>query len=294
MKDKEAKIVSIQSLVSTGYVGNNMAMFAAQLHASDVCMLPTVVLSSATDNPNYRGDVMPSTLFSELVIGVDLGLDRARLHYFMTGYISAIPLIDITATWISSCKDNHCIAHYIYDPVFGDFRTSGLYLSEEAVVHSLKKLLPLCDIMTPNHFEMEYILSGKFETREELLELLTHFPELKDKKIIVTGAHLRDTPEGYLENLLVIDGHIQRFMAARIPIEAVGTGDLFTALVTVIMKNGRTVSEAIDYATEFISSVLSQVNRRDSNEIRAEDLLYAKEKMDVLQIYKGGKEDENS
>ncbi|MBL1407376.1 PfkB family carbohydrate kinase [Sphingobacterium faecale] len=294
MKDKDAKIVSVQSLVSTGYVGNNMAMFAAQLHASDVCMLPTVLLSSATDNPDYRGDVIAAELFSELVIGVDLGLDKTIFHYFMTGYISAVALIDTTAAWISSCKDNGCIAYYIYDPVFGDFRTSGLYLSEDAVAHSLKMLLPLCDIMTPNHFEMEYILRGKFETQEELSELLTHFPLLKDKKIIITGAHLRDTPEGYLENLLVIDGHIERFMAARIPIEAVGTGDLFTALVTVELKNGRSISESINYTTEFISAVLSLVNARDSTEIRAEDLLYAKEKMNVLQIYKGGKIDENS
>ncbi len=294
MKDKEAKIVSIQSLVSTGYVGNNMAMFAAQLHASDVCMLPTVMLSSATDNPDYRGDVVSANLFSELVIGVDLGLDKTKSHYFMTGYISAVALIDTTAAWISSCRDKHCVAHYIYDPVFGDFRTSGLYLSEEAVAHSLKMLLPLCDIMTPNHFEMEYILGGKFETQEELSELLMDFSQLEGKKIIVTGAHLRDTPEGYLENLLVIEGHVERFMAARIPIEAVGTGDLFTALVTVELKNGRTISEAIDYTTEFISSVLSRVDERGSTEIRAEDLLYAKDKMDVLQIYKGGKEDENS
>lgn len=294
MKNKEAKIVSIQSLVSTGYVGNNMAMFAAQLHASDVCMLPTVMLSSATDNPDYRGDEVSVNLFSELVIGVDLGLDKTKSHYFMTGYISAVALIDTTATWISSCRDKHCVAHYIYDTVFGDFRTSGLYLSEEAVAHSLKMLLPLCDIMTPNHFEMEYILGGKFETQEELIELLMDFPQLEGKKIIVTGAHLRDTPEGYLENLLVIEGHVERFMAARIPIEAVGTGDLFTALVTVELKNGRTISEAIDYTTEFISSVLSRVDERGSTEIRAEDLLYAKDKMDVLQIYKGGKEDENS
>jgi pyridoxine kinase len=252
------------------------------------------MLSSATDNPDYRGDVVSANLFSELVIGVDLGLDKTKSHYFITGYISAVALIDTAATWISSCRDKHCVAHYIYDPVFGDFRTSGLYLSEEAVAHSLKMLLPLCDIMTPNHFEMEYILGGKFETQEELSELLADFPQLEGKKIIVTGAHLRDTPEGYLENLLVNEGHVERFMAARIPIEAVGTGDLFTALVTVELKNGRTISEAIDYTTEFISSVLSRVDERGSTEIRAEDLLYAKDKMNVLQIYKGGKEDENS
>ncbi|MEK6449833.1 MULTISPECIES: pyridoxal kinase [unclassified Myroides] len=253
----ERNIISIQSLVSAGYVGNSVAGLAIQLHGINPIILPTVMLSSHAEQNIYYGDVVSPDLFKKLIRGIsEVGL-REKTKFAVSGYINTSELIDVTAEFITGWKKVQKEAIYIYDPVLGDTRANGLYIPEAIAKHSVATLLPLCDVLTPNQFELEFIVGQKITTEIELTSLIADHPILNNKRVILTSAVLADTPAGQIEVIVVENGQISRFSTENIHIEVVGTGDLFTAIMTSQLANGRKVGDAIQNAMNFVCSVLT-------------------------------------
>lgn len=274
MTHTDQHIISIQSLVSTGYVGNNVAGLAIQLHGLNHVMVPTVLLSSHTDKPVYYGEVINVALFNKLLKGITEIEVAAQTRYVISGYIKEEALIQATAKFVQSIKANNAIT-YIYDPVFGDTRANGLYIPEGDVAHSIAYLLPLCDILTPNHFELEYILQQKINTKKELFKAVQNHPILAHKTIVLTTAELEENIEQCVEVVLLKDGEMTYFYAPNIPIEVVGTGDLFAGILSAQLTQGNSMAEAIQCAMLFISTVLEYVQQHKLTEMNAAALMHA-------------------
>lgn len=266
-------VLSIQSQVSTGYVGNNVAGFAIQLHGLNVITIPTVILSGHTDNKVYYGEEVKSTLFKDLLLGVASIPIYDKIACIVSGYSNTVELIRMTANFIQQWKRGKKEGMYVYDPVFGDFRTNGLYIKEEVAKKSIGELLPICDVLTPNHFELEYILQEKFKTIDDLLIKVANHSVLSKKKIIVTSVHLVDTAADEIETLYINGAYFYRFVTKKIPVDVVGTGDLFAAVIAAQLCLSQPILSAIEIAVSFISEVLFQVITRGLKEMDTKAIL---------------------
>ncbi|MFB6454294.1 pyridoxal kinase [Chitinophaga sp. Hz27] len=266
-------ILTIQSLVSTGYVGNNAAMMAIQLHGFDPIMLPTVMLSAHTGHKAFYGEAISAELFAKLLRGIkeiDILVDT---KYLLSGYIATADLVELSAAFIATLKrdDHHYV--YLYDPVFGDMRTDGLYVPKEVADLSVSALLPLSDVLTPNHFELEYILQREVRTIAALQEAVQAHPLLSTRSVIMTTAELADTPADQVEVILLKDNNVKRFRSKKVHADIVGTGDLFASIITAQLNMGRELETAIGISMELISKAMDYVKDSRFSEINAKSLL---------------------
>ena len=64
-------VISIQSQVAFGHVGNSAAVFPMQMHGIDVVAVPTTLLSNRPGYPTIRGRVLDAQLLADLLRGID-------------------------------------------------------------------------------------------------------------------------------------------------------------------------------------------------------------------------------
>ena len=262
-------IISIQSQVASGYVGNNIAGFAIQLHGIDLTLLPTVFLSAHTGHPVIFGEAISPALLSDLVKGIGAINIPADAAYLISGFCNLPDNIDIIANAVIQYPH----LKFVYDPVFGDFHCGGLYFEEEIATYSVNKLLPLAHILTPNHWELEFILKRPFSTLVDLKTALEENALLENKTIILTSANLADTPPDVMEVVLIQGERIARFHGPKIPLETTGTGDLFTAILTSQLTLQKSLDEAIRIAMDFINHTLAYMQAANEKELSAAALM---------------------
>ena len=64
-------VISIQSQVAFGHVGNSAAVFPMQMHGIDVIAVPTTLLSNRPGYPTIRGRVLDAQLLADLLLGIE-------------------------------------------------------------------------------------------------------------------------------------------------------------------------------------------------------------------------------
>ncbi|NIG55197.1 pyridoxal kinase [Chitinophaga sp. Cy-1792] len=266
-------ILTIQSLVSTGYVGNNAAMLAIQLHGFDPVMLPTVLLSAHTGHKAFYGESISPELFEKLLRGIKEIDILADTDYLLTGYIATESLVALSAAFIAALKQEDTRFVFLYDPVFGDMRTDGLYVPAAVADLSVSALLPLSDVVTPNHFELEYILQREVRTIEALQEAVAAHPLLSTRAVVMTSAEMQDAPTDQVEVILLKDNTVKRFRSKKVEADIVGTGDLFAATIAAQLNMGRELETAISITMDLISSAMDYVKDSRFSEINAKSLL---------------------
>lgn len=268
MKDK---ILSIQSKLAYGYVGNNVAELAIQLHGLDIISLPTVYFAAHTGHQPVYGREIDVQLFDDLIKGVEnLDVIESTIH-MVSGYIASEAIIDSTAGFLKKIKEEYPDKLYICDPVMGD--VGGLYVSESVANRVISHLIPLCDIMTPNHFEFEYITKSKLTTIESIVETVSTHPVLKNKTVVITSCTLEDTPKGEIETVIIKGENFERITAHKVNIQAIGTGDLFTAVLTAQLALGKSIVEAVTEAMQVLSIGLNYAVGAGKVEMNAKSLM---------------------
>lgn len=268
------KIITVQSQVATGYVGNNIAVLALQLHGFDPVQIPTVLLSNHIEYPHLQGRSLDKGHFSELFLGILQNRITEQADYLISGFVDDENIIAALADFISQSKKGNSY-QYIYDPAFGDYRSGGFYFNAGIARSSVERLLPLCDVLTPNQFELDYILGQKVTSQEIFTRLIKSSKLLASKLIVATGMTLDNDPAEHLQVLMYHDGHVSRFRTRRIPIEVIGTGDLFAAVLTSHLNRGEEPANAVMSSMEFVSRALEYCLYNGFREFNAEVLIQA-------------------
>lgn len=268
--NQSSKILSIQSQVAYGYVGNKIAEFAIQLHGFEAICLPTVMLSNHTGYKYVYGRPVAPELFAELVKGVDAIRVSDYIRYAVSGYIGSAEIAAQTREYMLRLKSRGGFT-YICDPVMGD--NGELYVPADVAESIIANLIPVSDIITPNHFELEYILQEQFDSVEKLLRLLAASRLLRGKTVIATNVQFTDTPPLTTESVIVKDGAFERVTTEYVPIHVYGTGDLFAALLTAKLAEGEDVVAAVRYAAHSISEMIKTLKTKEVSQFSPADLV---------------------
>jgi pyridoxine kinase len=150
-------VLSIQSEVVFGHVGQAAARFALQRLGHDVWALPTVLLSSHAGYANVEGDSLPADLLRRLVDGLAANGWLGQCDAVLSGYLGHADHAAVVADAVRRVKAANPQAIYCLDPVFGDM---GRAYAKPGVAEAMARLLlPLADIVTPNGFELSSLTS---------------------------------------------------------------------------------------------------------------------------------------
>ena len=259
-------VISIQSQVVLGHVGNSAALFPMQAAGLEVAAIPTVVFSNTPDYPTLRGRALPPEFFSDLLQGARERDLPERADYILTGYIGSLDVAEMVADFVAEAKAANPRLRYICDPVMGD-TGPGLYVPEAIAGVMRDRLLPMADIATPNPFELAWLTGQQIRTLGDLEAARTALPLAPEAQVIATGCVLDDTGPGQLETVLLGPEYLSRHPTKRLPIALPGTGDLFAGLVVAGIGRGHPLPHAIETAQTLTARALSYAEALGAGEV---------------------------
>ena len=84
-------VISIQSQVVYGHVGNSAAVFPMQMYGINVMAVPTTLLSNRPRYPTVRGRVLDADLVADLLTGLEErgAIDTCKV--ILSGYLGLVP-----------------------------------------------------------------------------------------------------------------------------------------------------------------------------------------------------------
>ena len=258
-------VISIQSQVAFGHVGNSAAVFPMQLHGIDVIAVPTTLLSNRPGYQTIRGRVLDAELVADLLRGIEErgAVDSATM--ILSGYLGSAANAAAVADFVARAKAKNPALLYCCDPVLGD-RDRGLFVHADIPPLVRDLLCPLADIVTPNHFEFEWLSGAKAATADQLLKAARAF--MARGTVVITSAELDDTPGGEIESVAVDRDGAWRVRTPKLPISPNGTGDLFAALLVAARVRGNDTPAALSHAASAIYAVLTRTAADGTEEMR--------------------------
>lgn len=280
-------VISIQSQVAFGHVGNSAAVFPMQLHGIDVIAVPTTLLSNRPGYKTIRGKVLEAQLVADLLLGIEERGAIDRANAILSGYLGSADVGGAVADFVARAKSRNPALLYACDPVLGD-RDRGLFVRDDIPPLVRDRLCVLANIITPNHFEFEWLCGTKAKTIDDVVTHARALHARGPSTIVVTSAELVDTPNGEIETLAIEYSRAWRVRTPRLAISPNGTGDLFAALFVSARVRGADAPEALSHAASAIFAVLEHTAARGTEEMRivesAEQLVHPKRWFEAVAV----------
>jgi pyridoxine kinase len=280
-------VISIQSQVAFGHVGNSAAVFPMQMHGIDVTAVPTTLLSNRPGYPTLRGRVLDPQLVADLLLGIEERGAIDACDMILSGYLGSPEIAVLVADFVARAKARNPSLLYCCDPVLGD-RDRGLFVQTDIPPLVRDRLCPLADIITPNHFEFETLGGATAATTDQVIAQAQTLLARGPSTIVITSAELSDTPDGEIETLAAERSQSWRVRTPKLPISPSGTGDLFASLFAAARVQGKNTRQALGHAASAIYAVLARTAAEGTEEMRivasAEQLVRPTRRFDAIAI----------
>mmetsp|Transcript_25459 Transcript_25459/g.37738 ORF Transcript_25459/g.37738 Transcript_25459/m.37738 type:complete len:298 (-) Transcript_25459:864-1757(-) len=200
------RVLSIQSHVVHGYVGNKAAVFPLQLLGFDVDVINSVQFSNHTGyHQKWEGDVLNGGQLDSLLDGMERNDLLKNTQHLLTGYIGSESFLRSVIRVLNTLKKYNSDFRYVCDPVFGD--DGKLYVPAELVDIYRKEVIPLSNIVTPNQFEVEQLTGMTVKTMDDATKAADALHRLGPEVVVITSMRL----EGKQDKLTILAS--QRFQS---------------------------------------------------------------------------------
>lgn len=256
-------VISIQSQVVHGHVGNSAAVFPLQAQGIDVAAVPTTLLSNHPLYPSMRGHVLSADLVRDLLVGAEeRGLVDA-CKVLISGYLGSEEIGVVVMDFVRRAKARNPGLLYLCDPVMGD-ADLGFFVDAGLRALFCEGLVPLADIITPNQFELAHLAGAALETREAIIVAARR---LGPSTVVVTGVQGEGMAGGMVQTLAIEPRAAWVVSTPKLSCRPAGTGDLFTALFAAGVVKGLPTGAALGQAVSSIYSVLEETERQGAYEM---------------------------
>lgn len=259
-------ILSIQSWVSYGHVGNASAMFPLQRMGIEVWAVNTVQFSNHTGYGQWRGQVLTGDAISSLVDGIDERGALERCDGVLSGYMGDADIGEAILNAVCRVRFKNPKALYLCDPVMGDVGR-GMFVRPGIPEFIRDRAIPAADIVTPNHFELEY-LAGMPVTDLASLRAATAAVRARGPSIVmVTSLAIDQTPADAVDIVVATENELLRLRTPRLGLSVNGAGDAIAALFLGKYLQEHSVSAALAHAGSAIFGLLKMTEAAGSREI---------------------------
>jgi pyridoxine kinase len=222
-------LLSIQSHVVYGHVGNSAAVFPLQRLGCEVWPIHTVQFSSHAGYPGWRGRAFDTTLIDDCVGGLQALGALARCDGVISGYLGKAEIGEAALRAVAAAKAANPHALYACDPVIGD-EGCGVYVEPGVAAFLRARALPVATVLTPNAFELALLAGRPVGGLEDARAALATVRALGPQVILVTSLTLDDTPTDAIDMMVCEGPALWRLRTPRLPIAVNGAGDLLAAL----------------------------------------------------------------
>jgi pyridoxine kinase len=267
------KILSIQSAVAFGHVGNSAAVFPLQRIGVEVMPVYTVNFSNHTGYGAWRGPLISPEDVRDVITGIEERGAFADTDVVLSGYQGGEGIADVILDAVARVKAANPAAVYACDPVMGN-AVSGCFVAPAIPVLLRDRVVPAADIITPNQFELGFLTGTEPLTLEDTLASVELIRATGPRTVLVTSVQRPDRPDGTVEMLAVTDEGAWIVQTPLLPLKANGSGDVTAALFTAhLIRTG----DAADALARTTSSVFDLLERTLASGQRELQLVEAQE-----------------
>ncbi|HEY4252432.1 MAG TPA: pyridoxal kinase PdxY [Roseomonas sp.] len=260
-------ILSIQSWVAYGHVGNASAVFPLQRLGAEVWAINTVQFSNHTGYGAWRGQVFDAGLIRDCVEGIaDRGV-LGRCDAVLSGYMGSAAIGEAILDAAARVKAANPRAIWCCDPVIGD-DDSGIYVRDGIPEFFRDRALPAAEIATPNQFELEWLAGGAIATLDAAKRAVAALQARGPRRVLLTSLRIADTPADAVEMLVGEGGGFWRIRTPLLPVAVNGAGDAIAALFLFHTLAGQDAAGALAASASSIHGVLAATVAAGAREIQ--------------------------
>jgi pyridoxine kinase len=268
-------ILSIQSAVAYGHVGNSAAVFPLQRLGFEVWPVNTAQLSNHPGYGAWRGQIHAADAVRAVIQGVaERGVLPGCLAV-LSGYLGDAALGPVVLDAVAEVKAANPAALWCCDPVIGDDAT-GIYVRPGIPEFFRDRALAEADLITPNRFEAEFLTGLRIDSIDTALAACAALRARGPRIVLLTslglGARLGMLAAGPAGSWLV--------ETPLLPItpSGAGAGDAVAALFLAHWLRHAEIAPALEAAAAAIHAVLRQTlasGERELQLVAAQDSLVA-------------------
>lgn len=240
-------ILSIQSHVSFGHVGNSAAVFPLQRAGFEVWPVHTVDFSNHTGYGQWRGPLIPATDVREVIKGIDELGKLSDVDAVISGYQGGSDTADAIIEAVALTKQRNPKAIYSCDPVMGNAK-SGCHVSDDIPPLLRDRVVPVADVITPNQFELGYLTGREATDLESTLAAAHAAREMGPEAVLVTSVLRPNRNEDEIEMLAVNGSGAWLVATPYLPMKRNGSGDVTAALFVGNLLRGRGIDGDLSVA----------------------------------------------
>lgn len=259
-------LLSIQSHVAYGHVGNGAAVFPLQRLGVDVWPIHTVQFSNHTGYGAWRGEVFGAAAIREIVQGIEERGVLGSCDGVLSGYMGSAMIGKAVLDAVDRVKSANAKARYCCDPVIGDVDT-GIFVRPDIPEFIRECALPAADFTAPNQFELDYLSGLPSRTLSEAVRACGALQAIGPKTVLVTSLHVEETPRDSLDLLAAGPDGCFRVRTPLLDIAVSGAGDAIAALFFFHALQGRATAEALSLSASSIFGMLKQTRDAGVREI---------------------------
>ncbi|MBK1658758.1 pyridoxal kinase PdxY [Paracraurococcus ruber] len=259
-------ILSIQSWVAYGHVGNASAVFPLQRLGAEVWAIHTVQFSNHTGYGAWRGQVLPASLIGDCVQGIAERGVLGRCDAVLTGYVGDAATGEAILDAVGQVKAANPRAVWCCDPVIGDVGR-GIYVRAGIPEFFRDRALALADIVTPNQFELEWLTGRSVATLAEARAAVAALQAAGPRCVLLTSLRTAETPADAMDLLAAEGGQAWRLRTPLLPLSVNGAGDAIAALFLFHRQRSGSARDALERAVSSIYGVLRRTAEAGSREL---------------------------
>jgi len=261
------KILSIQSAVAYGHVGNSAAVFPLQRIGVEVYPVYTVNFSNHTGYGAWRGPLISPQDVADVITGIEDRGAFGDIDAVLSGYQGGEGIGDVILDAVARVKAANPNAIYACDPVMGNAK-SGCFVAPAIPVLLRERVVPAADLITPNQFELGFLTGTDPGDLESTLASVDAARAMGPSTVLVTSVERPDRPEGTIEMLAVTDDGAWIVRTPHIPMKANGSGDVTAALFTAHFRASGDAADALAKTTSSVFDLLQNTYDAGTRELQ--------------------------
>jgi pyridoxine kinase len=258
-------VLSIQSQVAHGHVGNSAATLPLQRLGFDVVSINTVQLAHHPGHGSWCGHKVEPERVAQIVAGVRQRGVLGRCDAIISGYLGDAAVGPVVLDAVTALRAARPDALYLCDPVIGD-DGPGVFVSAGIPELMREALVPAADIVTPNRFELEFLTFHPVKTLAEARRAAARLRALGPRLVVATGLSLADRP-----GLTVLADAAEGawlVTTPRLSVAPGGTGDAFSALFLGHHLRTGDIELALEKAVSAMFDLVERTEASGADELR--------------------------
>lgn len=260
-------ILSIQSHVAFGHVGNAAAVFPLQRLGFEVIPINTVQFSNHTGYGEWTGQVFTADHIQDIFNGLERRGVFQNIDAVLTGYLGAPQLGEAILDVIQTRLPPHVL--WLCDPVMGDV-DRGLFVRDGIPDFFKSRALKRANIITPNQFELEYLADKKIETHEDARAACKIIHDSGPEVILLTSFIHKDAAADEIQMIASHkDGRQYVVTTPRLSLNPApnGAGDFTAALFLARHLMGDDLKTALSMTAGAVFALFEETMRAGTREL---------------------------